>query len=220
MAFALDLILGAIYLADVLLGQPVERFSRFINLDGEVNLPTWYASIQWFGVAVLAGILSVHFVRRSRPASWVLLLLPVVFLLFSLDEVAELHEGFGGVLDRLVLDVPRAFSALPKTGVLVVLFGLPFSLAMVLLLLAIRPVLSDFPGQFLKLVAGMSVLFIGAIGIEAFSNFVVPESLLDRMLVLIEETLELIGATLILWGAFDLGRDSGAISGAFESNPS
>jgi hypothetical protein len=39
------------------------------------------------------------------------------------------------------------------------------------------------------------------------------------MLVLIEETLELLGATVILWGTFELGRDSGAISGAFESGP-
>ena len=215
MALALDLGLGALFIGDCLLGQPIERLSRFIDLDGELNLPTWYASVLWFGVAALMWIAVRRLIQRSRPTSWVLLLLPTVFLLFSLDEVASLHEGLGGVLDRLVLDVPRSLTVLPRTGVLALVFGIPFIAAMVLLFVAVRPFLGTFRRPFNAITLGMALVLTGAFAVELLSNFVEPSSLMDGFQVLLEEELELVGATLILWGTFELGRDSGAFARAF-----
>ena len=215
MAFALDLGLGALFIGDYLLGQPIERFSRFIDLDGELNLPTWYASVLWFGVAALMWIVAKRLIHRSRPTSWVLLLLPTVFLLFSLDEVASLHEGLGGVLDRLVLDVPRSLTVLPRTGVLALVFGIPFIAAMVLLFVAVRPFLGTFRRPFNAITLGMALVLAGAFAVELVSNLVEPSSMMDGLQVLLEEELELVGATLILWGTFELGRDSGAFARAF-----
>jgi hypothetical protein len=213
--FALDLGLGALFIGDYLLGQPIERFSRFIDLDAELNLPTWYASVLWFGVAALMWIVTTRLIQRARRSSWVLLLLPTIFLLFSLDEVASLHEGLGGVLDRIVLDVPRSMTVLPRTGVLAIVFGIPFIVASVLLFVAVRPFLGTYRRPFNTTILGMALVLAGAFGVELMSNFVEPSSLLEAFEVLLEEELELVGATLILWGTFELGRESGAFARAF-----
>ena len=218
-AFAVDLTLGLAYGVDFLIGHPLERLSRFIDLDGEVNLPTWYSSIQWFCVAALLWVFATRNVSRSKLTSWLLLLLPAVFLMFSLDEVARLHEGFGGVLDRSALDVPRTSTALAKTGTWFILLGIPFAVAFALLIAAVRPYLRHSRGAFLKLVWGATMFLTAAIGVEALSNLVVPDSPLATLQILVEESLELIGSTTVLWGCYELVRDTRAIPRSFGSAP-
>ena len=47
---AADLAMGAVYVADFVLGHPLGALSQFINLDNEANLPTWYSSVQLFAI--------------------------------------------------------------------------------------------------------------------------------------------------------------------------
>lgn len=175
-------------------------------------MPAWYASIQWFCAAFLLWVVAHRLVRRAQPATWLLPVPPALLLAFSLDEIAQLHEGFGGVLDRLVLDVPREMTPFPSTGVTVILFGIPFAVAVVLLFVRLRPLLGDAGGPFLKLVVGMAAVLVGAVGVDALSNLVVPTSTIAGIAVLVEEMLELGGATLVIWGGYDIAREIGAVS--------
>lgn len=114
------------------------------------------------------------------------------------------------MLDRLVLDVPRELTPFPRTGVAVILFGIPFAVAVALLFVRLRPLLGDAGGPFLKLAVGMAAVLVGAIGVDALSNLVVPSSTIAGITVLVEEMLELGGATIVLWGAYDIAREIGA----------
>jgi len=208
-ALCFDVVLSVAFGVDFVLGHPVERLSRFIDLDGEVNLPTWWASVQWFGVAACLWPFAARHATRARATSGLLFLLPTIFALFSLDEVAKLHEGFGGVLDRFFLDVPRTATSVPKTGLWFLLFGVPFVAAFAVLIVALRPHLRRSPVAFGRLVLGMALFFLGAVGIEGLSNLVVQGSALDTLQVLVEETFEFIGSTIVLWGSYDLAREPG-----------
>jgi hypothetical protein len=55
-----------------------------------------------------------------------------------------------------------------------------------------------------KLLLGMAVTLAGAAGVETLTNFTVPGSAYGMLQVLAEEMAELLGATIVLWGSYDL----------------
>ncbi len=63
------------------------------------------------------------------------------------------------------------------------------------------------PGFVKKLVIGMIVLMSGALGVEALGNLFLDGSLALTLSLLLEETLEMIGATVMLWAVYDLVGD-------------
>lgn len=207
--FGLDLTLGLVYLAYYLLGRPFDSLAHFIDLDGEANVPTWYASIQWFCVAAMLWVFARRHVARSSMRSWLLLLLPAVFLAFSLDEVAGIHEWLGVKSDVLLPGGTRATTAFSQTGLWFLFIGVPLVILFVGLIGAVRPYLARVPGAFVKLVAGMALVLTAAIGVDALSNFVVEGSLPGVVQIVIEEVAEMIGVTTVLWGSYELIRDKG-----------
>jgi hypothetical protein len=51
-AAAIDFVVIFFYIGDQVLHKPLGRaFSNFVNLEHEMNLPTWYSSIQLFVLA-------------------------------------------------------------------------------------------------------------------------------------------------------------------------
>lgn len=208
-----DLALGALYLADFMLGQPFKPFAKLIDLDGETNLPTWYSSIQWFCVAFVLWLFAERHIDRGRVRSWFLLALPLVFLLFSLDEVAQIHERLGDLSDTVLPNGTREGTLVSSTGLFFLFVGVPFVLVFIGLIAAIRPFLVRYPGAFLKLAVGMIVFLVAAVGLDALSNFVVEGSLAGTIQVLTEEVSEMIGATIVLWGAYELIADTRADDG-------
>jgi hypothetical protein len=207
--FAIDLTLALAYLGYFLIGQPYEPLAKLIDLDGESNLPTWYASILWFGVAYLTWVFAERHVLRSRVRSWFLLALPLVFVLFSLDEVAQLHEHLGVLSDVLLPTGTREQTIVSHTGLFFLFIGVPFVIVFVGLLGAVRPFLAEDPGAFQKLVGGMALFVVAAVGLDALSNFTTDGSLGATIQVLAEEVTEMIAATIVLWGAYELASDAG-----------
>jgi hypothetical protein len=204
--FGLDLGLALVYFANYLLGRPVDPLTTFIDLDGEANLPTWYASIQWFGVSAALWVFAERQFVRSQIRSWLLVLLPAVFLAFSLDEVAGVHEWVGGRSDALLPSGTRAASPFATTGIYFIVIGAPFVILFAGLIIAIRPYLGRFPRAFALLAAGMGVFMTGAIAFDVVSNFVTRDSLPGVVQITVEELTEMVGATVVLWGAFELLR--------------
>lgn len=218
-AFAIDITLAIAYLVGAVLGNPVDIVAKFIDLDRERSLPTWYASIQWFCVAALLWGFAMGHVSRSKPSSWLLLLLPAVFVLFSLDEIAQIHEGIGVLLDNLGLIGPRGLGPLAKTGVWFIVIGIPFVIAFGVLIAALWPYLRGSRRAFTKLVGGMALFMVGAIGVEALSNLVVAGSFLASLQVLVEETIEFVASTVVLWGSYELVRDTVGVPRLVPSTP-
>jgi len=201
---ALDLALTVVYLANYALGQPFGPFSRFVDLDGEANLPTWFSSVQWFGVAVVFWFVATRNVTRRPDRSWLLLGLPAIFVAFSLDEVATIHEYVGYVTDALLPNGERDLSLVSQTGLFFLLFGVPFAILFAAFVAAILPFLARFPRARNHFVVGMAAMLIAAIGIEALSNFLVPGSPAAMAEIAVEELTEMIGSTIVLWAGFEL----------------
>lgn len=207
-AFAIDLILALAYFINLLIGNPVEQVAKLIDLDRERSLPTWYASILWFGAAVFAWLFATAKIPRPRLTAWFLFLYPAGILAFSIDEVAQIHEALGAALDDLLLEGPRSGSIFSVTGVWFLVLGVPFALATAAAFIGLLPELRRSPRAVTKLGIGLAVFLASAAGLEALSNIPAPGSFLAGLQVLVEESLELFASTLVLWGTYELVIDA------------
>lgn len=199
-----DLALAALYLINYQTGQRFDYLTRLVNLTGEANIPTWFSSAQWLGVAVLLGLFALRNFNAREFRSWLLFALPFIFCLLSLDEVAQIHEWLGVRSDRLLPGGMRAHSRFTATGIWMFVVGVPFVFLFFGFLASIRLYFRQSRAALEKLVLGMAVMLFGAIGVETLSNFVVVGSNLHVLQVVIEEFLEMFGATIVLWGSLDL----------------
>lgn len=212
-----DVALGVAYLTDLALGQPSVHLSRLIDLDSEANLPTWFSTIQWFIAAALWAAVADRLVIRGRRRTWALWLLPVLTLAFSMDETVQLHEFVGVQSDVLLPGGTREATTLSETGLFFVVVGLPASIVIGAILAMTRRSLEGTPGAFGKLVAGMVAFLIGAIGFDFLSNFVHEKSTTSYLLIYAEETLEMVGATAVVWAALDLATDGWSRDGGSDA---
>jgi hypothetical protein len=187
--FAMDLALVTAYFIDYLLGNPIWILTRFFDLDRESSLPTWYSSVQWFSVAALLAIFARHNFRRSQFKSWLLIMLPGVFLAFSLDEIAMLHERIGMAIDS----ISRRDTHFPVTGIWMFVIGVPFIILFGVIILVIRTYFRRAP----------RIMLAGALGVETLSNFVEPDSVDRILLIMAEEFCEMLGGTIVLWGSYE-----------------
>ena len=196
-----------IYLVNALTGGFSMKFTEVFDLDLENSLPNWYSSLQLFAVAGLFAIFArCRFDRRSARA-WALLALPVIFLALSIDEVAEIHEWAGLKVDELLL--PRGDTPFVLTGLWMFVIGVPFLAALVSLIHSVRVFFKATPHVASKMVVGTLVLMGGAAGVETLVNFVPWKSTAHVLEVALEESLEMVGVTIILWAVVDLLHSHG-----------
>jgi hypothetical protein len=201
----LDVALGLAYLANALAGAPFRPLTVLLDLNGEGNVPAWYASMQWVCVAALLGLFAARHVSRAQRESWLLVLFPLVFLVLSLDEAVQLHERLGRGSDRFVLPGgSRENTVFARTGLWMAIIGPPFLAFFVGLLFALRPYFQRAPGAFLKILWGMALMLTGALGLETFSNFVAVDSAPGVLQIFCEEMCEMVGSTVVLWGSYEL----------------
>jgi hypothetical protein len=204
LALAGDIVLLLAFVGITLLGDSVPRM---FDLDGEKNIPTWYASAKLLAVAALLALVALNADRRDRLTQLVLLMPVALFLFLSIDEVASIHEMLGGNIDSMVTDTPdRAEMVLHITGYWMFVLGPMLAAAMVAMGIAyhrlVRPA-----ATIMRLAAlGAGVFLLGATVVEIGRNFV--EHPLALMLqVTLEEGMELIGVSLILAAALHLAAE-------------
>ena len=155
--------------------------AQMFNLDLEGNLPTWLASAQFLAVAAVAGVLTRFRRGREQLAA---LALGLVFVFFSLDEVALVHE-------KLAEHAPAALDDLPK---LPILYS-PIAAACAAALWVLLPKVRDVFGSGLPLLFGFALLvtsvLLDAADVQALD---VPRF---RPLIIVEEATELAGTALL-----------------------
>jgi hypothetical protein len=208
--FILDAFMGTAYFLDKLFGSPVQELSLLVNLNREGNLPTWYASLQLFVVGSLLGLFTWRNFDRHHRSSWLLPVLPLLFWLMSLDEVAQIHEKIGMLSNAMLTNDDLDQTMLPKTGYWVIVVGAPFLLVMIGLLSAIRSYLIN-PRHFIRLfLIGLGIMIVGALGVETLHNFAGSQgSMLRFILIYGEEMCEMLGVTIMLWATVDLLKAHG-----------
>ena len=140
--------------------------------------------------------------------------MPLLFLGLSLDEIASIHEQLGSMSDQLLPAGDRAAMIFPRTGIWMFLIGLPFIALLWALIVAVRPYLVHERGALAKIIAGMAVMLSGALVVEIFINLFERGSAGATIQIVVEELLEMLGATIVLWGSYELARADGLVRGA------
>lgn len=203
--FGIDVALALIYLVVILSPQVSWKLTDMFHLERESNLPTWYSSVQLLLVGVLFGIFVRARFDRRRLRSWALLALPLLFVALSIDEATQFHEWVGEKLDGLILPTGnRRDTMFAFTGVWVFVLGLPFLAITIALLRYVRDYFSARPQVASKMITGLCIFVLGAVGFESVANFLVIDSIAHAFEVFFEEFFEMVGVTIILWGIVDL----------------
>lgn len=200
--FLIDIGLCAAYVLEILMGQPFWKLTTLLGLHREDSLSAWYSSTQLFCLFLVAAFYSyIQITRHGKPIH--LILLPAIFLLWSIDESVELHEWLGSKTDALLPGGTREGIWFDRTGIWMFVVGLPFLAFFVLYLFSIRRhFFSELPAAFNKLILGMVIMFTGALGFESLVNFVHED--FRFIVIAIEEGMEMVGVTVMLWAVYDI----------------
>lgn len=206
--FAGDLALVLAYVVNELLGRPRDGVTRLLDLSGEANLPSWYSAMQGFFASMLLWTYARRNAVRSDRASWVLWLAPAVLLLMSCDEVAQLHERFGGHTDALLPGGSRANTVFVHTGIWMFVVGIPFVIFLAWLLVRTRRYFALVPGATALFAGGWGMLLLGSLVMDGVSNAFEMNSMKYNLVILGEEALEMAGMTGICWASLKLALAS------------
>jgi len=180
---------------------------KIVDLDQERNLPTWFSSLL---LASAAGLFALHARRdRTRRTGWAGL--AAIFAILSLDEFGSLHEELGQDLDL--------------SGPLLFAWVVPGALAVVALGLVYLPFLIRLPAPTRARIVLAGTLYVGgALGFEMLNAAVVSArgsdtGILVGLVTQGEETLEMLGATVLVFALLAHFGVRGEVSGTPEDVP-
>jgi len=172
----------------------VERLVELCSLSYEANVPTWYATCLLFSCAVVLGVIAAN--APARRAHWTGL--AVGFTVMSIDEAVELHERLGGLIGT--------------HGVLYFDWIVPAAAVVLVLAIAYVPFLRALPPRRRRwfVVAG-AIYVAGAVGMELplgwWTERAGDDNATYALIDWVEETMELVGASVFLLALLDRWRD-------------
>ncbi len=200
LVFAADALLCLLYLGNFAIGQPVNVVNTLLDLNDEIGLGTWYSSIKLFVVAQILALFA--FTQASFMGSWIFAALSATFLGLSADEIVQIHEFAGEKLDILLPSGERENTMFSETGIWMFAIGIP-AIGVIALLFHYAASRLRLPRPACKkYLAGLAVFAAGAMGAETVSNFV--EGTGDILCIAAEESLEMFGVTILLYGSIEL----------------
>jgi len=182
---------------------------HILDPDGEANLPAWYSSSK----LLLAGAGLVLSGWRAR--SPLLLGAAALAVGMSADETAGIHE-LGGYLLSLRLPGSWQLFGHPSPHMWPYIYGIPVVMAttVVLYLLCRLDKVVSRPTT-CRLFASFVVFFCGAIGVELLQQWLPPQHQpvlfgAVPLWMLVEESVENLGSSLLLWTTLVVVREMGA----------
>lgn len=218
--FIFDVTVVLLYLVDWGLGHPFWKFTLWVDLDSEQNIPAWYSSMQLFLVACFWAVFTYGKFDKKDKVSFVLPVLTLVFVVLSMDEIIGIHEWAvfkgavwmstgklaGGTIKDGVLmaseDEPLNLFLLANLGIF--LLAIPFLLFMTGLVFGIRRYVNGNPRVIRKYLAGVIMLALSAVGFDIITGFVPATDVTFVLALCCEELGEMAGVTFILWGTYEL----------------
>ncbi len=168
------------------------------DVDQEANIPTWFTSILLLLAAIILGVVTLrkYYSRDRYKLHW--LILSFIFLYLSLDEVAGVHEKANFILNAKITFVNSDPFNLFLLIILAIFYG-KFMLHLP------KQTLIQFIGAASLFITG--ALLIEFINVNFFPSIYWQHSLLNSLIVTIEELLEMFGAVLFIYSLiFYLGQ--------------
>jgi hypothetical protein len=172
--------------------------SSLLDLDRESSIPTWFSSMQLFAV----GLVLILQARVAKDLKIYLFVLGIGFFFLSMDEAAAIHEKLIEVAKKLDLQWFLRLTFMGNHRAWMV----PYVLVGVAVLLAgYRSVLliwRNFHREALWVAFGLAIFLLGGIGLEELSFEFQPagSELYYNLAVAAEESLEMVGASFMLYG--------------------
>ena len=194
-----DVVLLGFYLLDWATDGRFWTVHTLFDLDGEGNVPAWWASAKLLGVGAALLYAGASARARRSPLALALTLAGAGFVFLSMDEAAWVHEKITTVLEGRG---GFAFSGghgrwIPVYAVLGLGLLVAFRRALVSLW-------REHRRETAVMAAGMFVLVLGGVGVEVLGYELVGDDgplSLRRPQVAAEEFLELVGVSVVLYGA-------------------
>jgi len=190
-------ILALIFLniGDLAFRRPFWNLTRLIYLDFESNVSTWVSSALWLVAAYMAYLCSKGSKTKERNDK-IWLALSWVFVFFSCDEVAMIHESLGSLLNKHIFKMHHLDSSWG------LILGPIALLAAIFFIRSLRGRLKQSRNAKRLLLSGMIMFFVGAIGFEQLVNIPGYEEIriLKEANILFEESFELLSALFIAMG--------------------
>jgi hypothetical protein len=172
------------------------RLIRFLDLDQEGNLPSWYSAMLWTLAALLAFCASAQRQKTARARNrWTAL--GALYLFLSMDELSAFHEMLGIALRRV-----QAFVSWFHYAWLA--YGLAFT-AVVAAYFA--PFVLRLPRYVLGCILTAAAIYLfGAVFLEWYAGMVrdgvlrYPLGLSEFHEIIGEEFLEMVGVIVLIHG--------------------
>lgn len=208
-----DLVLVGLYGAGVLAGQGMSRgLFYLVQLDGEANLAAWYAASQLFliGVAALA-LASRLFAEddRVRPLKRLFLAVGIGFMFLSADEAGTIHERVSRSitthlpqfleLEHRLLSMVGIERELRGGGSWIVLYAVVGAVVLAAFAPLMLRALRSWRVPSLLFAGGFGLVVSGGVFAEALGYFVPIDTLARFLEIGIEESLELVGASVMVY---------------------
>lgn len=179
----------------------LEILEALFDLNEEISIPTWWSSIQLLVLSALLALLARQKDDLGRTSTRFLWAVAAAAAFFSIDEGAAVHEAIHGLLVQ--------FEAFPRfdgrSGTWIFVYGL---LGLVLIALFLPGLVEFTRGHrrtSLRLIFGGGLFVLGGVGLEIVGHYT-DQSLMDRILTLVEEPMEMAGVAVMIWAIYeDLG---------------
>ena len=195
-----ELFLVLIYLCSAYAGNPSWHIQVLFDLDREANIPAWFSSMQLFAIGLV--FLFVSCLRNFKIFTDKIFfkISGLVFIYFSMDEVAVIHEKITSFL--------RKFDFIPRfkggRGIWIMVY---FFIGVIIAFIFHRNFIrlyQRYRREITIIFIGCCVLVLGAVGVEILGYIFLTNShmgLWDYIETATEEFLEMLGASIILYGA-------------------
>lgn len=179
----------------VLPGALGHRLGVLFDLDAEQSVGAWFSASQLLVIGLTLWSASEHVAGSDRPAPWFLRLAGGGFVFLSADEAAAVHEA----LSRAVYKASPAMAPFGhEHSAWVVVYGVAAVLLVAFFWPQVTRFWRSFPAPSALGLAGAAVLLAGATGLESLGYL---HLFMGHVEVALEETLEMVGATLMLLAA-------------------
>ena len=162
-------------------------------LDGENNIPTWYASVSLLFCSMLTGLHYLSEMESDTPYKKHWLGLSIIFLLLASDEMLQFHEQINTPLRELI----------GSGGFFYFSWIVPALIALICLALAYYKFLLSLPAKTRNRFIASGIVYVtGCVGIEMIGGNFYQQSggnnLTYSLITHIEETMEMVGILIFI----------------------
>ncbi len=206
----IEIILACCYIITEIYHIPYKALRNLFNLDGEYGLPALFSFCQLFVISLFFIYIANLHSLKEKLFKLFFYSIGFGFMFLSFDEFFTIHEH----IDNLIKHFSNGNA--PHLGSDYSYWIIPYIILTFIFFLITHKVLfriyKTYKSNIKLIVLGFIILFGGAIGIESIGHlFIMNNTNLPEWVytteVIIEEFLEMIGATIILYSTLQLRNE-------------